>query len=583
MADMVDRSGLILTDWADTMAKAQAQQYAQVQRQRESEQYARQQSVQQASDQAFQQYAKGDVTGAMNTAAAGGAQDMWGKLGDQQKAQVAAQATDIGTAAFNLGKLPKGQQRVDYFNSFVPTLRAHGMNPDEIAQYAHSGFLDNDDALNGYRDKAIGIKELYDTEQATLKGSQDHGYKMEEIGAGLTIAGDGALIRNGTGAVVRGPGLGPKLVEYKDENGATHLYPFAGQSGAAGGDASRVMNYEARGAGVAAVPDNVQTLGQFSDFASGLNRQGIKSSAAGTYQIVGATMRQYAPKVLGPDWKNQPFNAQTQDRVAQAIFEDNRGSAGALRNQWVSLSPADAERIRHLPWSEARQVIAAGESGGSVRGASMPGQAADINLGGGRTGPLWKDETTTVNGQNVAGQRNQQTGEFKPLGGAGKAAKPVDYDGQISNADNSLSTIDRALKHPGLNAAFGMPSLNPFDGNLFGKIIPGSPAADARALVETVKSQAFLAGIVQMKGQGALSDAEGAKISTAIANLSDNQSDSQIRENLGVIRSMVSSGRNKLVQLRKRGSGQSQASPQAQTRTVNGRTYVKVQGGWQAQ
>lgn len=139
----------------------------------------------------------------------------------------------------------------------------------------------------------------------------------------------------------------------------------AGGASAPTGDPTRVMNYEARAAGFNSVPANVKTLGQASDFAIQVNRAGAPSSAMGTYQIVGQTLRGYAPKVLGPNWRNEEFSPQNQDKIAEAIFNDNRGSAGALKKQWVSLSTAEAEAVRKMPWNQAREVIARKESGGS--------------------------------------------------------------------------------------------------------------------------------------------------------------------------------------------------------------------------
>lgn len=133
--------------------------------------------------------------------------------------------------------------------------------------------------------------------------------------------------------------------------------------------AERVMNYEARAAGFNSLPASVQTLGDFSEFAKQVNRAGADSSAAGIYQITGQTLRGkneqngYAEKVFGPNWRSVPWTAEAQDKIAEAIFNDHKGSAQALRGQWVSLSLAEAERIRTLPWSQARRVIAAGESG----------------------------------------------------------------------------------------------------------------------------------------------------------------------------------------------------------------------------
>jgi hypothetical protein len=149
----------------------------------------------------------------------------------------------------------------------------------------------------------------------------------------------------------------------------------------------RVLNYEARAAtGMTHVPDNIRTLGQASSFARQLNKAGADSSAMGTYQIVGTTLRNYAPKVFGKNWENRPFNEQTQDAIGRQIFNDHRGSAQALRSQWVSLSLAEAERVRRMPWEQAKAYIAAGESGNGNPGipagpASVPMMLASASQG----------------------------------------------------------------------------------------------------------------------------------------------------------------------------------------------------------
>lgn len=180
------------------------------------------------------------------------------------------------------------------------------------------------------------------------------------------------------------------------------LYTGGGStpSGSGGGNANaaRIMNYEAAGAGYGSVPSNIRTLGQLSDWQSGLNREGINSSAAGVYQIVGQTLRGYAPRVFGDNWRNVNFDVEAQDQVARAIFEDNNGSAAALRSQWVSLSQADAERIRTLPWEQAREVIARGESGSSP--ASLLGQGASATANPALPASISSSQITTGTGQS---------------------------------------------------------------------------------------------------------------------------------------------------------------------------------------
>lgn len=155
---------------------------------------------------------------------------------------------------------------------------------------------------------------------------------------------------------------GPK--DYSGIGGGGALGGVASTGGAVGAD--RIMNYEAAAAGFKTMPPNVKTLGQASDFAIQVNRAGVASSAMGLYQIVGQTMRGYAPQVFGAGWRDVEWTPQAQDKIAQAIFEDHRGSAEALRKQWVSLSPAEAEQVRRMPWEQARAVIMKKESGGTV-------------------------------------------------------------------------------------------------------------------------------------------------------------------------------------------------------------------------
>lgn len=98
--------------------------------------------------------------------------------------------------------------------------------------------------------------------------------------------------------------------------------------------------------------------------------------------------------------------------------------------------------------------------------------------------------------------------------------------------DRAIGTAQRLLKHPGLTAGVGMPSINPLDGNLAGWVVPGSKAADFRTELDTMKSQVFLPMVQSMKGMGALSNAEGEKLTAAIGNLSTRQSEGSFKASL---------------------------------------------------
>lgn len=108
--------------------------------------------------------------------------------------------------------------------------------------------------------------------------------------------------------------------------------------------------------------------------------------------------------------------------------------------------------------------------------------------------------------------------------------------------DNMLNTIDRVLKNPALDDVIGS-----FEGRM-----PAAASAlddqesDAIALIETLSSQAFLAQIPNIKGMGALSNAEGEKLQSALQNLSRAQSEKQFRANLKEAQRLILKGRKNL-------------------------------------
>lgn len=83
------------------------------------------------------------------------------------------------------------------------------------------------------------------------------------------------------------------------------------------------------------------------------------------------------------------------------------------------------------------------------------------------------------------------------------------------------------IKHPGITSGTGW--------SHFASIVPGSAAKDFAAQVETLKAQVFMPAIQQMKGMGALSNTEGARVEAAISNLDTSQSTEQFKKSLEVI------------------------------------------------
>ncbi|EOT7771970.1 phage DNA ejection protein [Escherichia coli] len=105
-----------------------------------------------------------------------------------------------------------------------------------------------------------------------------------------------------------------------------------------------------------------------------------------------------------------------------------------------------------------------------------------------------------------------------------KRDKADAYNSGMDNLSRTIETATKVLNSLGFTGYFGT-NLNP----LSSRFIPGTEAADTETLVDTLKSQGFLSGIQQMKGMGALSNAEGQKVMDAIGSLSPNQSEKSAR------------------------------------------------------
>lgn len=111
--------------------------------------------------------------------------------------------------------------------------------------------------------------------------------------------------------------------------------------------------------------------------------------------------------------------------------------------------------------------------------------------------------------------------------------KMTRIDNTIGSADAAKSASRAAqdaaalIKHPGLNAGTGVTS--------FWGAMPGTEAKDFHVRLENLKAQVFLPTVKALQGMGALSNAEGEKISAAIANLDPKLSPEAMRGQLTVL------------------------------------------------
>lgn len=161
--------------------------------------------------------------------------------------------------------------------------------------------------------------------------------------------------------------------------GTISSYSPVGKSFAGGAtNALSVMNYNARNNGVAAIPDSVRTYGDLDDFGSRiLGIRGVTSTASGPYQITRDTRREFAPKVLGADWRSQAHTEAAEERIAEAIFNDaKRKGSAAISGRWAAIDAGEARRLSQMTWDQARHIIARKE-GGAVATAPAPQAVRD--------------------------------------------------------------------------------------------------------------------------------------------------------------------------------------------------------------
>ena len=92
--------------------------------------------------------------------------------------------------------------------------------------------------------------------------------------------------------------------------------------------------------------------------------------------------------------------------------------------------------------------------------------------------------------------------------------------GVVSSFDSAIDTLDTIAKHPGKKAAVGF-------GGAQLSMIPGTGAAGFATQLETFKAQTFLPQVQALKGLGALSDAEGKKLTAAVGALSQSMKQSE--------------------------------------------------------
>lgn len=102
----------------------------------------------------------------------------------------------------------------------------------------------------------------------------------------------------------------------------------------------------------------------------------------------------------------------------------------------------------------------------------------------------------------------QKQADVRQKADIARADRQAAAQGAVDTFSTALDSLNEIEQSPGLSKAVGIRSAFP--------TVPGSDAANFEARLDTFKAQTFLPMVQSLKGMGALSDAEGKKLSDAV-------------------------------------------------------------------
>lgn len=238
-------------------------------------------------------------------------------------------------------------------------------------------------------------------------------------------------------------------------------------------------------------------------------------------------------------------------KAAQAFMAQQNEENRAVRREGIDANALTrVEQMKNTMQLTQMQIDARTQAGQDANALKkqLADQAADL-----KKLELQTKRETLQQGKTPAGYRMTPDGNLEAIPGG-----PADTKLQgVLNQDtamlqNSNSSFDRLattaneiLNHPGLTGITG----------LRGKVydVPGTDAANARALLNTLKSQVAFGVLQEMRNNsktggalGAVSDAEGKRLENNLAALDTTQGIDQFKQQLGAIVEYANGAKDRL-------------------------------------
>jgi hypothetical protein len=254
---------------------------------------------------------------------------------------------------------------------------------------------------------------------------------------------------------------------------------------------------------------------------------------------------------------NNPFMSEGQNSIMQA----------ALRKKLEAMGPQDPNAGMkvvggHIYNANTNEWISPpeGAAGGGKRslspvylqnpdGSVSVGQLTDT----GELAPSQMPEGYQVLSPYEKSRQTAQGSAEGKVAGEGIATAA----GDLQAADQALNILDQIETSPYLERGTGLLSL--------GNMIPGTGGYDFQNIVDQAKNGAFLQAVQQMRGLGALSNAEGSAATAAITRMDTATSKEAFLKALNDYRSFIEAGRQRALGRMQGGQAMPAQVPQAPT------------------
>lgn len=207
-------------------------------------------------------------------------------------------------------------------------------------------------------------------------------------------------------------------------------------------------------------------------------------------------------------------------------------------------TPIGADYVKNIEVQQPKYIPEGAAVPDGKGGYTIPAPKRErpivVNAGGGRGGGGGRSY-----GKAPSGYRYTEDGNLEAIPG-GPAALKVDAVLQGKEKakgayDSSIAVVDKLLAHPGRKAGTGLSSkVDPRN------YTPGTDAYDFQRELESFDSVLFLSNIEKMKGMGALSNAEGAKVSAAAGAIKPGMKDTTFVNNLRIIRAELGKAKQRI-------------------------------------